>query len=320
MDTNDKKPDDLFVDKAAIARLTAKAEAAMKSQGLQPGDVVNIIGPKKPKKLATPERLDALLEGYKIRATRYTNREAEAKKAGDDCHDLVVQTPPCRELTGTIVIDRMEFRCPHFSFECPAGRHQYLRAATDFLDSLKLGERYRMSHFLHDAFIDDVVSAGPRRFAFGGQLAAGKHLLIGGAKGSGKTVAAIAIGAHARAIGREVLYLKAANFMTEFDTDKAMVEKAMAVQVLILDDVGTEMRHAKNEQTFFRVLDARLEHDRSTIITTNKPEVEFLGKKDARSGKYVGGRYEDERLIDRLETFLMAFTNKASKREKPGEK
>ena len=315
---------------AAREKLEAQALAyqARQRQELAAKPVVNIIPPRVAKDKTGMSSIGSVISRMDLlelpqafrRMTEDTQKaEAEVDRLGAACRANELDAPPCYDLGGILTVLGRKIHCRHFCLDCPAGQQTYRLAATQFIESLKLGERYQMAHFLHPRFIHDAVSDAPRRYAMEGKLEEGRHLIIGGTKGSGKTMAAIAIGCHARTLGMQVLYLKAVDFLLEFETDKAMVEKAKEAPVLILDDLGTELRHVRNDQTLFRVIDHRLEQDRPTIITCNKSKADLIGKKGT-DGRYTGGIYTDERLIDRLEMFLMSFTNEESKREKPGKK
>lgn len=300
----------LKVDPEKLSKLHSMAEEAAKKKR----EVINIILPASTKSLVMPEKMDKTIESIKRITASYQEADKEAMRLGDECFTCQkpVDQVPCLGLTGRIQVNGRQFECYRMDLRCHAGRYQYHKRSMDFISSLKLGDRYKMAYFYHEDFIkDDVIGKAALRYAEN-LLEKGESLIIGGSVGSGKTVSAIAIGCHAKYLDMRVAYFRVSDFLVEYDTEKELIKLAKDTDLLILDDLCTEMKHAKNEQTLLRIISYRLEQDKATVITCNRSKLDLMG--DQETGKV--GYYADGRLVDRFGTYNMLFTNQPSKRVK----
>jgi len=110
-----------------------------------------------------------------------------------------------------------------------------------------------------------------------GNLDKGEGLLMWGSNGSGKTSAAVFIGMEARRRGATVFFVTAERLRASvlekemFDDDQTIMERARAVDFLILDDLGKEHpgETGFSERLFENLLRERSARKQTTIITTN---------------------------------------------------
>lgn len=108
-------------------------------------------------------------------------------------------------------------------------------------------------------------------------MAAGHGLLLWGDNGRGKTCMAAVIGKEARRQGHTVLFLEAASLKTvvvsndAFDDDQTVWERALSVDLLILDDLGKGVQDSKGfgERLLDELIRFRAAHAKPIIITTN---------------------------------------------------
>jgi DNA replication protein DnaC len=114
-------------------------------------------------------------------------------------------------------------------------------------------------------------------------------LLLAGAKGCGKTVAATWAVDHALSSGKSAAFraVSAVGALSQYDDGATEMERLRGVHLLVLDELGVEFASDYAKSRFFELLDARHEACRPTILTSN------LGLADA--SKRLG-----ERIADRI--------------------
>ena len=120
------------------------------------------------------------------------------------------------------------------------------------------------------------------------------YLLIGGT-GLGKTHLSTSVAKTAIERGFDVLYVTAMGLLSDFEEKrfgnggslKNEIERYMNAELLIIDDLGTEITNQFSLACIYDVINERINRRRSTIINTN------LSKKDLES------RY-NERITSRL--------------------
>lgn len=126
-----------------------------------------------------------------------------------------------------------------------------------------------------------------RRYAteFDAHLAAGRGLIMVGNPGTGKNHLATAMAKAIQAQRRTVLRVKATEFLDaywakDFAERDSWVREMAAVHLLILDEVGRSSSTANAQNAFFRLIDARYEAMRPTIVLSNLDRqglIEVLG-------------------------------------------
>lgn len=111
-------------------------------------------------------------------------------------------------------------------------------------------------------------------FDFPAHLAAGRGLILVGKPGTGKNHLATAICKVVQGKHFTVLRVKAAEFLdaywgSEFKEREAWLRELASVHLLILDEVGRTSSTANAQNAFFRLIDARYEAVRPTMILSN---------------------------------------------------
>ena len=126
----------------------------------------------------------------------------------------------------------------------------------------------------------------------------GGNLLLSGGTGLGKTFLFACIARVVSENGFSVVYDTAASVFSRFEDAKFRrddggskdADRCMKCDLLILDDLGTEMTTAFVQSALYQIINGRLMEKRATIISTN------LGPEDigSRYGQAVRSRLEGE--------------------------
>lgn len=200
----------------------------------------------------------------------------------EDYLQLVYQCPDCQD---TGYIEGRKCHC----FKKRIVEHLYEQS--NLQDVL---ETENFSHFSEDFYPDDYVeeSTGltPRdniRKIYKTALFFSKNfdknhdnLLLYGNTGVGKTFLSHCIAKEALEQSHTVVYLTSPGLFdilekNKFDKDLSSVEKSTTVSyildcdLLIIDDLGTELNNSFTSSQLYQLIDSRLVHKKSTIISTN---------------------------------------------------
>jgi DNA replication protein DnaC len=144
------------------------------------------------------------------------------------------------------------------------------------------------------------------------------NMLFTGAPGLGKTFLSACIAREVSDLGFSVVYDTAAHIFQRFECEKfgresALEENAWAdvgrylrCDLLIMDDLGTEMRTEFVQAAFYRIVNDRLLHRRKTVLSTNL-DIEDIARRYGDAvlsrlrGEYQLLRFfgEDIRLLKR---------------------
>ena len=125
------------------------------------------------------------------------------------------------------------------------------------------------------------------------------NLLLFGAPGLGKTFLSTCIARVVSESGHSVVYDTACNIFDQFEAEKFHrdeesaaedVKRYMECDLLIIDDLGTEMLTSFVQSAFYQLVNGRLMTGKKTIINTNL-KLEELGQ---RYGAQVLSRIEGE--------------------------
>ena len=140
-------------------------------------------------------------------------------------------------------------------------------------------------------------------------------LLFMGATGLGKTFLS---GCIARAVadkGYSVCYVSAGKLFSDFETEKfrlkedgALTGEYMETDLLIIDDLGTEMTTQFTVSALYQVVNGRLLSGKPTIVSTNLPDSELEARYSAQIASRLLGAYTlyqfcgtDVRLLKKME-------------------
>ena len=144
--------------------------------------------------------------------------------------------------------------------------------------------------------------------------AASGSLLFMGATGLGKTLLS---GCIARAVadkGYSVCYVSAGKLFSDFETEKfrlkedgALTDRYLQTDLLIIDDLGTEMTTQFTVSALYQVVNGRLLSGRPTIVSTNLPDTELETRYSAQIASRLLGAYtlyqfcgSDVRLLKKM--------------------
>lgn len=127
-------------------------------------------------------------------------------------------------------------------------------------------------------------------------------LILGGNCGAGKTHLAIAMALSVMERGKTSMFFSMPDLLDlmRMDTAKGMtstLEKAKAVDLLVLDDAGVERKNDWTDEQLYKIIDSRYVNERAIVVTTNAASPDQLKKvlSEAKDAPERG-----ERLISRL--------------------
>ena len=128
-----------------------------------------------------------------------------------------------------------------------------------------------------------------------------ENLLLFGAPGLGKTHLSAAIARDVSDKGFSVVYDTASHVFERFETQKfggredhetaADVERVLNCDLLILDDLGTEMTTAFVQSALYQIINTRLMEKRSTIISTNLSPEKLAQRYTPQIASRIEGEY-----------------------------
>lgn len=128
------------------------------------------------------------------------------------------------------------------------------------------------------------------------------NLLLFGAPGLGKTHLSAAIAREVSGKGYSVVYDTAAHVFEQFEAQKfsreedeeisADVERVLQCDLLILDDLGTEMVTSFVQSALYRIVNTRLMEKKSTILNTNLTPGELGRRYSPQIASRIEGEYQ----------------------------
>lgn len=137
--------------------------------------------------------------------------------------------------------------------------------------------------------------------AFARSLGTGcENLLLFGEPGLGKTHLSAAIARVATENGHSVVYdtaghifelLERRKFNRESEEDREDVEGIFGAELLIVDDLGTEMPSELARAALYRIVNTRLTERKSTVINTNLRPDEWKERYGAATASRLTGEY-----------------------------
>lgn len=128
-----------------------------------------------------------------------------------------------------------------------------------------------------------------------------RNLLLFGAPGLGKTFLSAAIAREVSGEGYSVVYDTAAQVFQRFESLKfgredgdadSDVERILRCDLLILDDLGTEMTTAFVQSALYQIINTRLLEKRSTILSTNLMPSDLPRRYSPQIASRLEGEYQ----------------------------
>ncbi len=257
------------------------------------------------------------IQGHKEALTEYHRKMEQLSGQRSDLLEAHHYTPEALQ---------MEYECP-ICHDTGYVNGKYCtcfqKAATDLLYA-----QYAVTHTLKDenfphfsfewysdTIMDDSKKKSERDYAKDAYLAAkafvpniGKadnNLLLYGNTGVGKTFLTHCIASDALRDGHSVLYFSAAEFFdlladAAFQRHPDAVSSARMIErcdLLIIDDLGTEYTNNFTASQLFQVLNERILHSRSTIISTNLSLSDISSRYTERVFSRIASSYTIKKLI-----------------------
>ncbi len=132
------------------------------------------------------------------------------------------------------------------------------------------------------------------------------HLLFGGT-GLGKTHLSTSVAKIVIERGFDVLYVTATGLVSDFETKrfgngaapKHEIERYMDAELLIIDDLGTEVNNQFTLACIYDVINERINRRRSTIINTNLSQKDLETRYNERISSRLFGEYIPFRFCGR---------------------
>lgn len=127
---------------------------------------------------------------------------------------------------------------------------------------------------------------------------ASPSLLFMGATGLGKTLLSGCIAKVVADRGYSAVYVSAGKLFSDFETEKfrlkedgALTADYLETDLLIIDDLGTEMTTQFTVSALYQVVNGRLLAGRATIVSTNLPDAELEKRYSAQIASRLLGSY-----------------------------
>ena len=130
------------------------------------------------------------------------------------------------------------------------------------------------------------------------------NLLFTGAPGLGKTFLSACVAREVSARGFSVVYDTAGHVFQQFESGKfgrenpfeedpdREVNRYLNCDLLIMDDVGTEMLTSFVQSAFYRIVNDRLVNRRKTVLSTNLPMEELERRYGEAASSRIRGEYQ----------------------------
>lgn len=199
---------------------------------------------------------------------------------------------------------------------CECLRREYNAELTRELSGLLRddGETFEKFNFLYYSEIPDADGRSPRQvmeYVFDACRTyaekfshTSSSLIFRGGPGLGKTFLSACIAREVSASGFSVAYESAPRALGEFETAKfsrdeaetdaaeAKVREYLGCDLMILDDLGTEMATSFTVSALYQLVNTRLSEGRQTIISTNLSDEELQRRYGAQTASRLLGEYE----------------------------
>lgn len=128
-----------------------------------------------------------------------------------------------------------------------------------------------------------------------------QNLFLTGAPGLGKTFLSAAIARVVSEQGYSVVYDTAVNIFTNFENAKfgrgedsaAAVERYLSCDLLILDDLGSELTSQMSQSALYTIVNSRLIGDKHTVISSNLSMDEIRRRYQPMTASRLEGEYRE---------------------------
>lgn len=140
-----------------------------------------------------------------------------------------------------------------------------------------------------------------KSFAEGFSAGASANLAFFGGTGLGKTHLSTAVAKTVIDKGYDVLYVTALSMLADFekerfgsgysDTDVSDLSRYYDADLLIVDDIGTEVNNQFTVSTIYNIINTRLSKGKSTVISTNLTPAELRTRYWDRIASRIFGEY-----------------------------
>lgn len=127
-----------------------------------------------------------------------------------------------------------------------------------------------------------------------------ESLLLSGATGLGKTFLSACIARQVADLGYSVIYDTAIHLFSDFESEKfgaaleenrGLTQKYLACDLLIIDDLGTEMTTQFTISALYHVINSRMMDRKPTIVSTNLTTEAFESRYSAQIASRIVGTF-----------------------------
>ena len=215
-----------------------------------------------------------------------------------DYLDEIVMCPACRD---------SGYRADGTICDCLLRRYEEEKAK-ELSALLRAGEKsfadFRLDYYTGEArACMELTLAAARAYAesFGPDSA---NLLLQGGTGLGKTFLSGCIARTVSSLGRSVVYETAQEAFGAFEEQKfsrdaetyaaasEKVKRILNCELLILDDLGTELTTSFTQSALYNIINSRLTANRKTIVSTNLGDAELAARYIPQIVSRINGEYE----------------------------
>ncbi len=212
-----------------------------------------------------------------------------------------------------------DYLMPHFTCEkchdtgycdgkiCDCVHKLATKLAAETLNQSILFKQYTFENFSLDYYKDTpaVYDSMRETYTFCRDYAenftpTSPSILMSGDTGRGKTHLSLAIANEVLMQGYSVLYDSTINFLTKIEaehfgrtpTETDTLDAVLSCDLLILDDLGTEMHSTFYQSTIYNIVNTRMNRMRPTIISTNYNFKEITANYEKRLTSRILSTYE----------------------------